>query len=426
MLKTKSSPTLVINERVQSMWAAGKDVLHLGFGESRFPTHPLLKNALALGATNRSYLPATGTKKLKKIIADYYSIKLKIPISPKQILIGIGSKSLLYSMIYSLEGNLLIPKPSWVSYNSMATLSGKSVIQFDLDRKNEFSINLDVLNKTYQSAKENGQNPKILILNTPNNPIGNSFSSSDIKMVTLWAKKNDITILSDEIYSLLTHSGNTHISPSKFYPEKTIVFGGLSKHLSLGGWRLGIAIVPKNEFGLRLIDNFNSIAGSIWSCVPSPIQVMAETAFGQHEEIESYIKACTKIHEIRTHYVYNHLKELGFSCPKPTGAFYIYISFKAYASVLALMGIGSCQELANHLLESYEIATLPGAEFGDDPNELCLRISTSYLDMETDKRSELILNTFNTGIDSKVFMMNHHPRTNLFLNRMDEFLSSLN
>ena len=426
MSSAKTSPTLVLNEKIQSLWNEGKDVLHLGFGESRFPTHPLLKNALSKGASNRSYLPSTGTEKLKNIIAKYYSKKLSRTLSANQILVGVGSKSLLYSMIQSLEGNILLPKPSWVSYTSMAALCGKSVIQFNLERDHEYSLDLDTIHLAYHAAKKNGQNPKILILNSPNNPIGNSYSSNDLNMVTDWAKENNLVILSDEIYSLITHNENTHTSPSSTYPEKTIVFGGLSKHLSLGGWRVGIAIVPDNAFGQGLVNNFNLIAGSIWSCVPAPIQIVAETAFSANPEIESYIHTCTKIHQIRTHYVYDHLKALGVSCPKPTGAFYIYISFKNYDRVLAMMGIDSCEDLANHLLETYEIATLPGVAFGDDPDELCLRISTSYLDMETDEKAELILKSFNSGINPTAMMNDHHPKTNLFLNRMDEFLSSLN
>ena len=100
------SPTLRINEQVKSMWEDGKDVLHLGFGESRFPVHPEMKNALMNGMLNRSYLPSPGTKKLREKIAGYYSKNLGLNFSPEQVIVGIGSKSLLFAMIYLTDGDI--------------------------------------------------------------------------------------------------------------------------------------------------------------------------------------------------------------------------------------------------------------------------------------------------------------------------------
>ena len=420
------SPTLRINEQVKSMWEDGKDVLHLGFGESRFPVHPEMKNALMNGMLNRSYLPPSGTEKLREKIAGYYSKKLGLNFSPEQVIVGIGSKSLLFAMIYLTDGDLLLPKPSWVSYSAIAKLSGKAVTRFDLDRSCEFRLNIDTLNTAYDSAKRKGQNPTMIVLNTPNNPVGNSFSQADIEAVATWAKENNILILSDEIYSLVTFKETTHTTPASYFPDKTIIFGGLSKHLSLGGWRLGISILPNNKIGNQLKSGFDSVAGSIWSCVPAPFQVAGETAFSHNQDIEAYIQLCTEIHSIRTRYAYDSLKKKGLECPKPTGAFYIYPSFKKWSEQLNALGILSCSSLADHLLNEYEIATLPGIAFGDDPENLCIRLSTSYLDMETDERAQHILDIFNSDIDPKTFMKDHHPRMNHFLSRMDDFLSTLN
>ena len=183
------SPTLRINEQVKSMWEDGKDVLHLGFGESRFPVHPEMKNALMNGMLNRSYLPSPGTKKLREKIAGYYSKNLGLNFSPEQVIVGIGSKSLLFAMIYLTDGDILLPKPSWVSYSAIAKLSGKAITRFDLDRSCEFRLNIETLNTAYNSAKRKGQNPTMIVLNTPNNPIGNTLSQDDIEALTIWAKK---------------------------------------------------------------------------------------------------------------------------------------------------------------------------------------------------------------------------------------------
>ncbi len=425
MNQIKRSPTLLINEKVKTMWQQGEDILHAAFGESRFPVHHDLSKALDNGISNRSYLSSLGTDRLRTKIADYYTKKLNKEISYDQVIVGVGSKSLLYSIIKAIDGDLLLPKPSWVSYSSIATICNKGITRFDLDKDNGYKLNIESLNNAYSSAKKNGANPSMLVLNSPNNPVGNSFSRSDIELAANWAQENDITVLSDEIYGLITFKGNDHHTPLSYYPDKTIVFSGLSKHLSLGGWRLGISILPRNSFGEQLISKFESIAGSIWSCVPAPFQIVGETAFSDNESIENYINVCANIHKIRTLFIYDHFQDLGIDCPRPTGGFYIYASFKKWSEQLSKKGIISCTSLSEYLLDKHKIATLPGSAFGDDPENLCLRISSSYLDMETDEAAKKILDIYNDGADEKSFINDHHPRLKLFLSKMNDFLNTI-
>ncbi|MBL7013074.1 MAG: aminotransferase class I/II-fold pyridoxal phosphate-dependent enzyme [Candidatus Marinimicrobia bacterium] len=424
MKSPKASPTLVMNEKVNAMWADGRDVLHLGFGESRFPVHPALSSIFQENASHRSYLPSLGIPELRNTIAQYYSEKLGINLMDKQIIVGVGSKSLLYAMIQSIEGDLLLPKPSWVSYSSIARLTGKKVHRFSLDDENSYSINIQSLDKAYQNFISDGGNPTMLVLNSPSNPVGNVSSEPDIKSVADWARDKNIFILSDEIYSLVTHDGFTHHSTAKYYPEKTIIFGGLSKHLSLGGWRFGMAILPNNEIGESLIKSFQSISGSIWSCVPGPIQYTAILAYSGNQDIDNYIQMCTHIHELRTNYVHRKLKEIGLNSPSPSGGFYLYPSFKKWENKLEEMNIFSCQDLSEYLLDDFGIATLPGSVFGSDPDNFCLRLSTSFLDMETDEQAQNIVNAYKNDIDQ--FIENHHPRTELFLEKMSHFMALLN
>ena len=425
MAQIKKSPTLLINEKVKTMWQRGEDILHLAFGESRFPVHPDLSKALNDGISNRSYLSSLGTKSLRIKIADYYSKQLNVDISYNQVIVGVGSKSLLYSMIQAIDGDILLPKPSWVSYSSIATMCNKSIKRFYLDKDNGYKLNIESLKSAYSSAKKNGINPSMLVLNSPNNPVGNSFSKSDIELAAYWAQENDITILSDEIYGLITFKGNKHYTPLSHYPGKTIVFSGLSKHLSLGGWRLGISILPRNTFGQQLISKFESISGNIWSCVPAPFQLVGETAFSDNEAIADYINVCANIHRIRTLFIYDHFQDLGIDCPRPTGGFYIYASFKKWSDQLSKIDIISCVSLSEYLLDKYNIATLPGSAFGDDPENLCLRISSSYLDMETDEAAQKILDIYNDGTDEKSFINDHHPRLKLFISKMNDFLNTI-
>ena len=425
MKQIKRSPTLLINEKVKAMWQDGEDILHLAFGESRFPVHPDLSKALNDGMSNRSYLSSLGTDNLRTKIAEYYTKQLDIDISYDQVIVGIGSKSLIYSIIQAIDGDILLPRPSWVSYSSIATMCNRSIKRFDLNKNNGYKLNIDSLKDAYSSAKNSGVNPSMLVLNSPNNPVGNSFEKSDIQSVANWAQENNITILSDEIYGLITFKENKHHTPLTYYPDKTIVFSGLSKHLSLGGWRLGISILPRNSFGQQLISKFESISGNIWSCVPSPFQVVGETAFSNNESIADYINVCTNIHRVRTLFIYEQFQDLGIDCPRPTGGFYIYASFKKWSDQLSKIDIISCTSLSEYLLDKYKIATLPGSAFGDDPENLCLRISSSYLDMETDESAQKILDIYNDGTDEKSFINDHHPRLKLFISKMNDFLNTI-
>ena len=426
MKQIKRSPTLLINEKVKAMWQDGEDILHVAFGESRFPVHPDLSKALNDGMSNRSYLSSLGTDSLRTKIAEYYTKQLNIDISYDQVIVGVGSKSLLYSIIQALDGDILLPRPSWVSYSSIATMCNRSIKRFDLNKNNGYNLNIDSLKDAYSSAKNSGVNPSMLVLNSPNNPVGNSFEKSDIQSVANWAQENNITILSDEIYGLITFKENKHHTPLTYYPDKTIVFSGLSKHLSLGGWRLGISILPRNSFGQQLISKFESISGNIWSCVPSPFQVVGETAFSNNESIADYINVCTNIHRVRTLFIYEQFQDLGIDCPRPTGGFYIYASFKKWSDQLSKIDIISCTSLSEYLLDKYKIATLPGSAFGDDPENLCLRISSSYLDMETDESAQKILDIYNDGTDERSFINDHHPRLKLFISKMNDFLNTIN
>ena len=117
---------------------------------------------------------------------------------------------------------------------------------------------------------------------------------------------------------------------------------------------------------------------------------------------------------------------MGLTSPKPRGAFYIYPSFKKWSTKLEKMGITPCEELSTYLLDHFSIATLPGSAFGDDTNNLCLRLSTSFLDMESDDQAQKILDAYSKENDPKLLMEKHHPRTTLFLEKMRKFIAEIN
>jgi len=416
------SATLVINEKVKSMWDKGENIYHLGFGESRFPVHPLMAKALADNVHQHSYVPLQGIPELRQKVSKFYNRQFQLNSDESQVIVGVGSKSLLYAVMHSLPGDVILPVPAWVSYKDQAELNGRRVITFDLDRANGFEVSIKALAKARRLAKPG---PCMLVLTNPNNPTGTILSQDNVQKTAEYCRDNQIYILSDEIYSLLTHGGFQHTTPASFYPEGTIVLGGLSKILSLGGWRIGVAIVPKGLLGDNIIDGFRHIAGSIWSCVPAPIQYAAMTAYEGTSEIENFIFDCGSMHQIRTHYLYDQMCAMGIPCAAPQGAFYMYPNFNPWEDALKVKGIHSDYELGMHLLDNYEIAVLAGSEFMDDPQHYSVRLATSYIDAENEKAAISIVKAYKSNPDPHTFIQDHHPRLKALVQRLGEFISSV-
>src|SRR5260370_859625 len=273
-----SSPTLAINEAVAARRAAGRRTIHLGFGEASFPLHPLLNEAMARAAKHTGYAPVGGIPALRRAIAAYLERTRGLAFTPDNIIVAPGSKPLLYTLLQALEGDLLLPVPSWVSYAPHARLAGRRVIPVGTEASDHHRLTLETLSDTLARARFEGVNPRILIVNTPSNPTGSMFSGEDTQAIAHWSREHGITLISDEIYAELAHGWRAHISPAQFYPEGCIVTGGLSKAFSAGGWRLGYAAVPGGAAGKQLMTSLRALASEIWSSATTPVQQAAGVA----------------------------------------------------------------------------------------------------------------------------------------------------
>ncbi len=421
----KVSATLSMNERVREMWAEGRDVYHLGFGESRFPVHPKVADALRANAHQRSYLPALGLPELRETIAHFYLRKFKLPVAPEQVVVGPGSKSLLYALVMALGEEVILPQPSWVSYAPQAHILGKPVLWVPMRLEDDYELALDVLRARMEEEKEEWGNPELLILNSPHNPTGTMLPPKKVQALADFAREEQLMVLSDEIYALVAHGKTRHTSVAHHYPEGTVVLGGLSKHMSLGGWRFGVAILPAGRTGQALRRALQNIAGSIWSCVTAPVQYAALVAYGDDPDIDEFVARCTRMHAIRSRYLYAKLDEAGIPCVEPSGAFYLYPSFDLWRVALAGHGVQTSEDLAGYLLDKYELATLPGTAFGSPPEDLSLRLSSSYLDAGTDEKAATLLQAFAADPDPERFIENHHPRLREAAARLAEFVGDL-
>jgi aspartate/methionine/tyrosine aminotransferase len=420
----KASATIAINDRVREMWTAGKNVYHLAFGESRFPIHPKIAAALAANAHKRSYTSALGIPELRHAIAEHYRRRFQLDVTPDQVVVGPGSKSLIYAALMALGEEVIIPQPSWVSYGPQAHILGKPVTFIPTRPEVNFELELDVLETGLRDSRQNWGNPEVFIVNSPKNPTGTMMRPDKVEALAGFAREHELMVLSDEIYALTAFSKIPHVSISKFYPEGTIVFGGLSKSLPLGGWRIGTAILPRDNGGKALVQALQNIASNIWTCATAPVQYAALVAYSDDPEIEEYIDLCARMHAIRTRFLYQTMVRLGIPCEEPAGAFYVYPCFEKWREPLAARGVHNDEDLAFHLIEDYEIATLPGSAF-HSAQDLCLRISSSYIDAATDEKADGLLVAFYRDSDPEKFIRNQHPRLQRVAERFGEFIADL-
>ena len=342
----KASATLSLNDRVCEMWEAGQDVYHLGFGESRFPVHPKIAEALRANVHQRSYLPALGIRELRETIAEFYRRKYQIEVSPDQVVIGPGSKSLLYALIFALGEEVILSHPAWVSYATQAHLAGKPVLWMPTRPEGDYQPEVDTLREKMEEARDNWGNPEVLVINSPGNPTGAMLHPDKARALAEFARDEGLMVLSDEIYALTAFDEIPHVSLAHYYPEGTVILGGLSKHLSLGGWRFGLAILPPGEVGAALRRAVGCIAGAIWSCVSAPIQYAALAAYSDDPDVDEYIDQCTRMHGIRTRSLYEGLVEADIPCVEPRGAFYVFPSFNQWKEPLAERGVHTSDDLA--------------------------------------------------------------------------------
>ncbi|MFQ5612528.1 MAG: pyridoxal phosphate-dependent aminotransferase [Anaerolineae bacterium] len=405
-----ASSTLALNERINALMAQGAQVYHMGFGESRFPVHPKILQAFHEHATARSYLPVAGLPELRQAVAAYYQREFGLAVEDSQVIVGVGSKSLLFAAIQVLQGDLLLPSPSWVSYEPQARLSGKAVTWIPTRPANNYCLTPDELRRAVAKARAGGQSPRILVLNTPHNPTGVMYSPALLAELAGVARAERLAVISDEIYAQTAYGNVPHTSVARFYPEGTVVTGGLSKHLSLGGWRLGVAVLPPGPAGAQLMAAMTAVASTIWTTAAAPVQHAAVVAYGDDPDVVGYVKTCAAIHGGVTRYLYQALREVGLPCPEPSGGFYLYPSFDPWREVLRQRhGVTTSDELAAFLLDEEYIATLPGTSFGADPVELSLRLSTSYLYALNDTDAESLLAIYQQSANTVEFLQKACP-----------------
>ena len=361
--KLKPSATLAINEESKRLEKNGKKIYRFGFGQSPFPVPESIISALKINANKRSYLPMQGLEELRLAIASYLNQNNNNNFNKENIIIGPGTKELMFLTQIAFKGEILLPSPSWVSYQPQALIAKNNVHWITTTKDTNWFPTAELLENKIKKIKNKNL---LLLINSPNNPSGTICKN--LKAIAEIAKKYKVIILSDEIYSQLTFNSK-YQSISNFYPEGTIVSTGLSKWCGAGGWRLGFFAIPDKLKALK--NALKNLSSESFTSVSAPIQYAAIEAYkGDHSV---YLTNVKKILSFVGNYVYENLKSNVIDVIKPEGGFYIFPEF-------INAKFSSSSEMCKAILNKTGVALLPGSDFGLNHNKMIARLSFTDFD----------------------------------------------
>jgi aspartate aminotransferase len=337
--------------RARQLEAQGKNVIHLEIGEPDFDTPDNIVEAAidALRTGAHHYGPSAGLPDLRKVIAEETSRTRGIPVDPAEVVVTPGAKPIIFFAILALvdpEDEVLYPNPGFPIYESMIEYVGAKAVPVGLKEENNWSLNVDEL--------ESKINPKVklLILNSPHNPTGGVIPEADLKRIADLAIKNDVVVLSDEIYRrILYTSSYRSISSFPGMKERTIILDGFSKIFAMTGWRLGYGVMP-----VELAQQVSKLQTNATSCTATFTQMAGvEALCGNQSKPEEMVRTFRE----RRDFIVTGLNDIpGFQCKTPDGAFYVFPNVRK-------LGVPS-KKLADLILEEGGVACLSGTAFGSN------------------------------------------------------------
>ncbi|MDH5380372.1 MAG: aminotransferase class I/II-fold pyridoxal phosphate-dependent enzyme, partial [Cyclobacteriaceae bacterium] len=350
----------------------------------------------------KEYLPVSGLRELREVTSDFYKRNYQLKISADNILIGPGSKELLYNLQVVCDyDEILLPTPSWVSYEPQGVITNKLVTWIPTKEEESWKIKPETIDRICREQPEKG---RIIIFNYPSNPLGVTYSKTELEALSKVFRANNILVVADEIYGELQFDGN-HSTIATYYPEGTIISTGLSKWAGAGGWRLGIFIIPDELKSIR--EAMAVLASETFTSTSTPIQYAAMEAFKKNDRIDMYVKDCRNVLTAVGLYCFNELKKAGVTMPKPEGGFYIYPNFNKWKEKLQLKGIVTSGQLCEVLLRDTGVALLPGNAFGHPDDLFTARLS--FVDFDGEKTLQYLNDINHVELDGE-FVKSYCPR----------------
>ena len=359
--RIKPSPTIAVTQKARELKASGKDVIGLGAGEPDFDTPNNIKEAAikAIKDGDTKYTAVDGTQILKEAIVNKFKRENNLDYTTDQITVGAGGKHVIYNLMMATlnKGDeVLIPAPYWVSYPDIVLLAGATPVAVECSEEQDFKITA----KDLESKITN--NTKWLIINSPSNPTGSTYSEQEIKNLSQVLKRNPhVNILSDDIYEHITYGGFKFFTIAQI-PElknRVVTMNGVSKSYAMTGWRIGYAAGPK-----EIIKAISKIQSQSTTNPSSISQAAAVEALNGNQD---FISIRAKAFEERRDFVVNMLNSInGIKCLKPDGAFYVFPSCKNLIGKKDINGkkIENDADFVQSLLENNGVAVVQGSAFG--------------------------------------------------------------
>ena len=349
------------------------DVYHnFILGQSPFPVFDGLKNSLSKHADKSFYSAFDGIEDLKVAIQKFNSHYLKLYTEKNRIVFGYGTKHIMSLLFQMLDGHFVLPVPAWVGYEPLLKMHNKKYTKLRLTDKDDYKIIPEKLEDFITQLKE----PCILILNNPHNPTGALYSEQDLMKLRKVLLEYDVTVISDEIYGLMTFHTNDFVSMAKIYPEKTFMTSGLSKDRSAAGYRFGVCVLPSNQTN-ELSEIYHKIIANTFTNITTPIQYAAVEGYALTDDLNRYINITRRVHSISADVIYNEANKIPKAkVSKPKGGFYLTIDLNAYKQLFFNHGITTASKLTENLLkEPYFVACVAGETIGLSQDDFTLRIA---------------------------------------------------
>ncbi|MFH1443525.1 MAG: pyridoxal phosphate-dependent aminotransferase [Candidatus Micrarchaeota archaeon] len=335
--------------KAKALEAQGKSIVHLEIGEPDFDTPMNIKEA-GISAIRKNYThygPSAGLMDARKAVADYSGKIRGMQFSPEEVVIVPGGKPIMFFAIMAITNpgdEIIYPNPGFPIYESMINFMGGKAVPAPIREERDFSLDVEELGKLVTPKT------KMIIINSPGNPTGGILERKDLEGIAKIAIKNDLWVLSDEIYQQIIYD-KEHVSIATFpgMRERTIILDGFSKAYAMTGWRLGYGIMNKTlaPHITRLMTNSNS-------CTASFTQIAGiEALNGPQDSVAIMLK---EFRERRDLIVEGLNKIPGFSCKNPHGAFYVFPNIKKTGR--------TSQQMSDYLLNDAGVACLPGTSFG--------------------------------------------------------------
>ena len=363
--RIKPSLTVSINIKANAMRAEGKDVLVLAAGEPDFDTPKNIQNAgiNAIKNGDTRYVPGKGTKNLQEAIINKFKRDNELIYEKDEITVAVGGKNIIYNAFMATinEGDeVIIPAPFWVSYPDITLLADGKPIIVKCDEENDFKITPDQLEKNITDKT------KWLMLNSPSNPTGSTYTFSELKEIaSVLIKFPNVLILTDDIYEKIIYENNKFYTLAQVEPKlknRTLTLNGVSKAYCMTGWRLGYAGGPKN-----IIAAMNKIQSQSTTSTSSITMAASVEALNGNQDF--IIAHNVEFKKRRDMVVKNLNLAKGISCSLPSGAFYVYPNCQGCLGKKTEKGkiINSDEDFMNYLLETEGIAGVHGEAFGMSP-----------------------------------------------------------